>query len=198
MIFLDIEKAYDTVWITGLLYKLISFKLPSYLLLILKAFLEEHKFLVHINNEDSSIKTTPAGLPQGAVLSTTLFSLYISDIPHPPNTQLALYADDTAILIQSWHTDTIAKRLTQASSILLRYFTKWKLCVNIHKTEAILFTKCHLPPPTPFPPHNHSMAPLCSLPRRHSRLQTPLYPTYHVRNTPRFWRSPPSLPSSSS
>ena len=135
MIFLDIKKAYDTVWITGLLYKLISFKLPSYLLLILKAFLEEHKFLVHINNEDSSIKTTPAGLPQGAVLSTTLFSLYISDIPHPPNTQLALYADDTAILIQSWHTDTIAKRLTQASSILLRYFTKWKLRVNIRKTD---------------------------------------------------------------
>ena len=43
----------------------------------------------------------PAGLPQGAVLSTTLFTLYIADIPHPPDTQLALYADDITILSQS-------------------------------------------------------------------------------------------------
>jgi hypothetical protein len=107
IILLDIEKAYDTIWIAGLLYKLIIFKLPTYLLWILKAFLEERNFTVHVNEESSSIKTTPAGLPQGAVLFTTLFSLYISDIPHPPNTQLALYADDTAILTQSWRTDTI-------------------------------------------------------------------------------------------
>jgi len=60
---------------------------------------------------------------------------------HPPNTQLALYADDTAILTQSWRTDTIARRLTHAMTMLHRYFTKWKLRVNINKTEAILFTK---------------------------------------------------------
>src|SRR5215510_13866783 len=73
-------------------------------------------FTVHLNEASSSPKTTPAGLPQGAVLSTTLFALYISDIPHPPNTQLALYADDTAILTQSWRTDTITNRLSHAIS----------------------------------------------------------------------------------
>jgi hypothetical protein len=90
MILLDIEKAYDTVWITGLLYKLMSFKLPPYLLLILKAFLEERKFSVHINNEASYIKATPVGLPQGAVLSTTLSSLYTSDIPPPSQHSISL------------------------------------------------------------------------------------------------------------
>jgi len=115
----------------------------------LKAFLEDRTFTVHLNEASSSPKTTPAGLPQGAVLSTTLFALYISDIPLPPNTQLALYADDTAILTQSWRTDTITNRLSHAISVLLRYFTKWKLRVNIHKTEAILFTKRR--PVTPDP-----------------------------------------------
>ena len=114
MILLDIEKAYDTVWIAGLLYKLILSKIPFYLIRILKAFLEERSITVHINEAPSSPKTTPVGLPQGAVLSTTLFSLYIADIPHPPNTQIASYADDTAILTQSWRTDTIVIRLTQA------------------------------------------------------------------------------------
>jgi len=133
MVLLDLEKAYDTVWIHGLLYKLITLKLPAYLL-TLKAFLEGRSFTVQLNDTTSSPKTTPSGSPQGAVLSTTPFALYISDIPHPPNTQLALYADDTAILTQSWRTDTIVHRFTHATSVLLRYFTRWKLLVNIHKT----------------------------------------------------------------
>jgi len=140
MALLDLEKAQDTVWIHGLLYKLIVFKLPTYLLFILKAFLEGRSFTVHLHETLSSLKTTHSGLPQGAVLSATLFALYISDMSHPPNTQLALYADDTAILTQSWRTDTLLHRLTHGTSVLLRYFTRWKLQVNIHKTEAILFT----------------------------------------------------------
>jgi len=60
---------------------------------------------------------------------------------NPPNTQLALYANDTAILAQSWRTDTIIHRLTHATSVLLCYFTRWQLQVNIHKTEATIFTR---------------------------------------------------------
>jgi len=149
MVLLDLEKAYDTVSIHGLLCKLITFKLPAYLLLTLKVFLEGRFFTVHLNDTSSSPKTTPSGLPQGAVLSTTLFALYISDMPHPPNTQLALYAVDTVILTQSWQTDTIVHQLTHATSVLLRYFTRWKLQVNIHKTEAILFTRRHPVSTTP-------------------------------------------------
>jgi hypothetical protein len=131
MVLLDLEKAYNTVWIHGLLYKLIVFKLPTPLLFILKAFLKGRSFTVHLNETSSSPKTTPSGLPQGAVLSTTLFALYISDMPHPPNTQLALYVDDTAILAQSWRTDTIVHQLIHATSVLFRYFTRWKLQVNL-------------------------------------------------------------------
>ena len=82
-----------------------------------------------------------AGLPQGAVLSTTLYAIYISDMPHPSNTQLTLYADDTALFTQSWRTDTIARQLTSAMDALHRYFTKWKLRVNVNNPEAIPFTK---------------------------------------------------------
>jgi hypothetical protein len=47
-------------------------------------------------------------------------------------------------------TDTIVNRVTHATSILLRYFTKWKFWVNIHKTEAILSTRCRPVAPAPF------------------------------------------------
>jgi hypothetical protein len=150
MVSLDVEKAYDTVWINGLLYKLITLQLPAYLVTILRAFLVGRSFTVRLNDTSSTPKHTPAGLPQGAVLSTTLFAIYISDMPRPCNTQLAIYADDTALFTQSWRTDTIARRLTSAIDALHRYFTKWKLRVNVHKTEAILFTKRHpISPPHP-------------------------------------------------
>ena len=67
-------------------------------------------------------------------------------MPHPPNTQLALHA----ILAQVWRPDTIIHRFTHATSVLLRYFTRWKLPVNIHKTEAILFTRRRPVPLAPF------------------------------------------------
>jgi hypothetical protein len=100
MALLDLEKAYDTIWITGLLYKLIVLKVPEYLLFDPRSYLEGHTYTVHTNNARSTPISPPVGLPQGAVLSTTLFTLYIANIPHPPDTQLALYADDIAILSQ--------------------------------------------------------------------------------------------------
>jgi len=98
---LDIEEAYDTVWLAGLLFKLISLHLPDYLLFFLKSYLEGRTFTAHLNDTTSTPKPTPSGLSQGAVLSTTLFSLYISDMLHPPHTHFALYADGTALLSQS-------------------------------------------------------------------------------------------------
>ena len=151
MILLDIEKGYDTVWIHGLLFKLIIFKLSMYLLFIIKAFLEGRTFTVHLNEAFSYSKATPAGLPQGAVVNHPDYTLHLRHSTGPsPNTQLALYDDDTAILAQSWSTDTIVNRLTHATSVLLRYFTKWKLQLNIHKTEAILFTRRRPVIPAPF------------------------------------------------
>ena len=82
--------------------------MPEYLLLfVLRSHLVERTYTVHINDARSTPIRPPVGLSQGAVLSTTLFSLYIADIPHPPDTQLALFADGTAILSQSWRPETI-------------------------------------------------------------------------------------------
>jgi hypothetical protein len=108
MVLLDIEKAYDTVWFIGLLYKLILLHFPPYLLFFLQSYLEDRTFTVHLNGTNLMPKQTPSGLLQGAVLSSTLFALYLSDMPHPPHTHLVLYADDTALLSQSLHPVTIS------------------------------------------------------------------------------------------
>ena len=45
-----------------------------------------------------TLKTNNTGVPQGGVLSSTLFNIYTSDIPLPPKgVQVTTYADDTKI-----------------------------------------------------------------------------------------------------
>jgi hypothetical protein len=43
-------------------------------------------------------KPIPSSLPQGSVISTSLFSLYFSDNPRPSHNLLSINADDIALL----------------------------------------------------------------------------------------------------
>ncbi|GBM90159.1 putative RNA-directed DNA polymerase from transposon BS [Araneus ventricosus] len=80
-VFHDVQKAFDRVWIQGLIHKLIRYKSPPHLLQLLKSYLEERKFAVKIGNSTSEAKIMRAGIPQGGKISTVLYSLYVNDIP---------------------------------------------------------------------------------------------------------------------
>ncbi|GFU01164.1 RNA-directed DNA polymerase from mobile element jockey [Trichonephila clavipes] len=59
-VFLDIQKAFDRVWHTGLLYKLIKYKIPPPLILLLKSYINERSFTVKINRTYSLTKSAKA------------------------------------------------------------------------------------------------------------------------------------------
>jgi hypothetical protein len=83
-VFLDIEKAFDTLWHPGLLYKLYKLELSSNLINLINSSLSERQFRASVEGEMSTPRDIKAGVPQGSVLSLTLYNLYINDIP--PNT----------------------------------------------------------------------------------------------------------------
>lgn len=83
LVLMNIEKAFDTIWYNGLIFKLFKFKFPIYLIKIIKSFLADRKFLVAIGNSKSCIKNIIAGLPQRSVLSPILYSIFISDFKKP-------------------------------------------------------------------------------------------------------------------
>ena len=70
-------------------------------------------------------------------------------MPRPPHTHLAVYADDTALLSQSWLPDPISRRHSNAITALRKYVTTWKLWLNTNKTRTTLFSKRRLPLPDP-------------------------------------------------
>lgn len=139
VILLDIEKAFDSIWHNGLIYKLIQLKFPFTLWKLIESFIKNRQFSVFVGDSKSNKINIPAGLAQGTALSPFLFSIFIADLPIPTDTDLALYADDTAIISSAKQSNTIMRRLNFALVSIQNYFNKWKIKVNITKTQAILF-----------------------------------------------------------
>lgn len=104
------------------------------------AYLRDRSFIVRLGEALSSSTSIATGVPQGSVLGPTLFSLYINDISRHADTEIALFADDTAIYASSWHIPAIQRRLQEHLSVLSRYFKTWRLQLNAAKTQFCIFT----------------------------------------------------------
>ncbi|GBM72862.1 RNA-directed DNA polymerase from mobile element jockey [Araneus ventricosus] len=140
-IFLDIAKAFDKVWSQGLIHKLIAYKFPHYIISIIHSYLQDRQFVVKVKNTDSSPRNIHAGMPQGGILSPIIFLCFMNDIPQQKDITLSLYADDTAILAQSKKFNTISNSLSKYIPKLESWLKRWKIQLNVEKTEAIIFSK---------------------------------------------------------
>jgi hypothetical protein len=77
-VFLDIEKGFDATWHLGLLYKLLELKCLISLIKLISSFLSQRKFRVSAEGEMSMPRDirVQAGVPQGSILSSTLYNIY--------------------------------------------------------------------------------------------------------------------------
>jgi len=72
-VFLDLTTVYDTVWHTGLLYKL-SKSMPYWFTRLVGLLLRDQCFRVHMGNDSSSWRPQHNNLRQGSVLAAVLFN----------------------------------------------------------------------------------------------------------------------------
>ena len=142
LVSLDVEKAFDTVWHQGLLYKLAELKLPPKTLCLIASFLNNRTISVKVADAISAPTTLQAGTPQGSVLSPLLYLLYVNDMPlEDPRTRAGQFADDLSL----WTTATTKARATIRLQKPLKqiedFCNRWKIKINVQKTQFLLTSR---------------------------------------------------------
>ena len=144
-LFFDIASAFDKVWHNGLLYKMIKNKIPRSLILWVNNFLTNRFFMVKVNDSLSEKLEISAGVPQGAVLSPTLFSIFINDIPKVEkknSSNSLLFADDLASFLIFRKTDNkLIKTINNYLMDIENWLCKWRLTMAPNKCNFIVFSK---------------------------------------------------------
>ena len=131
MFCLDLTSAFDCFRHDALLYKMSSLRFPLFLRKIVDSFLSGRMFGIAVGHSSSTVRNMLVGVPQGSVISLTLFNIYVvHDIPVPPEMYMAQLADDSAYITASHRTSTIVSRLQSAANQVTRYFNKWGVRVT--------------------------------------------------------------------
>jgi ribonuclease HI len=154
--FVDLSSAFDKVWHTGLLYKLSRCGIRGSLLRWFQAYLSDRTFKVFFEGKYSSTEPIKSGVPQGAILSPTLFNVMMSDMPSTPGVSTAEYADDITFYV-SHKNIQIATNLLQAQvNSFVEWTHGWGLKLNLEKTKTMCFTskKIH---PLPIKASGHNL-----------------------------------------
>jgi hypothetical protein len=87
-----------------------------------------------------------AGVPQGSVLSPTLYNLYINDTPQTPGENLALFADDTCLYATDRKEGYVLRKIQRGLDSMAAWCKHWDIKINENKTRAIYFTHRNRPP----------------------------------------------------
>ena len=138
---LDMSQAFDTVNHYTLIGKLINTNTPNLITRFIANYIRGRKAFTQYKNKNSFKKQFKAGVPQGGVLSPTLFNIYMSDLPTPPrDIHVTTYADDITIY-SSDKNYTIAQQRLQPYLEDVQTWTKTNdLKLNASKTMTTLFT----------------------------------------------------------
>jgi len=139
-VFLDATAAFDTVWTTGLLYKMANLTIPPAMIRLIKSHLQNRSFFVTVNGKHSPCRRVANGTPQGSILGPVLFNIYVNDIPKVGRALIAQYADDTATYFRARDLPTLQAELQRSLDAITHYFHRWRIKINAQKTEAALFT----------------------------------------------------------
>ena len=137
---LDFEKAYDTLWVKGFIYKLLSMGFSLHICKFLFNYLSNRSYKVEVGNSYSYSYIAQAGTPQGSVLSCLIFILYVSDFPTHEgslNINISQFADDVLISTSTQITCLAQEELNNYLSKIVQYTNKWKIKINTNKCEEI-------------------------------------------------------------
>ena len=132
----DVSKAFDKVWHEGLKWKILQLNLPIPVGRVLCSYLDDRWARVSWGDSVSAEVRLVAGVPQGGILSPTLYNLYVRDSPEAQLPSLNIgYADDiTQCIATDWKNKRHLLMVSSREiSELTRFEREWKIRTNPNK-----------------------------------------------------------------
>ena len=142
---LDISKAFDRVWHTGLLQKRKSYGISGQIFGLISSFLSNRWLRVVLDGKSSQEYAVNAGVSQGSILGPTLFLPYINDLPDDVICHIVIYADDTTLCSKCDQASDLWQQLELASELesdlrnTVDWGRKWLVDFNAGKTQLVSF-----------------------------------------------------------
>ena len=139
-LFIDLSKAFDSLYHPLLKSKLRKLKFTNKFQLLLDSYLTERFQYVEIEGTKSPQLHIGKGVFQGSKLAAIFFLIYINSIFNLPlNGKLFLYADDIALIYGVSDCSQLKLKMEYDLKVLDIWFTNHYLKMNILKTNYILF-----------------------------------------------------------
>ena len=140
VVFLDLKAAFDRASPKAIIFKLAKIGLTGDLLKWLNQYLENRKFSVCIKNKKSPLYPIISSVPQGSVLSPSLFNILVSDMPQTTEVQSLVYADDITFYTTASDMNEAKTNMQKMLNLFELWSEKWGLQICPDKSNMSYFT----------------------------------------------------------
>jgi hypothetical protein len=150
VVFFNVAKAFNAIWIDGLLFKLTILNCLFYLVQTISAYLRGRRFEASFQTATSSCRVIRFWVAQGGLIFPIHVSLYVNDMSAPSHhVELAVCVNDMAIIATSRSPTLLISYLESYLSDLQWCLTEWRIAINVSKSTAIIFARagwCYIKP----------------------------------------------------
>ena len=139
-VFIDLEKAFDTVNHKILLEKLEFYGIRGISNEWFSSYLSNRQQCVKLDGKKSSLLDISCGVAQGSILGPLLFLIYINDMKNSvKHSILHHFADDTNLLCSDKDEKNLRKKMNEDLKLISVLLCANRLSLNVDKTEFIVF-----------------------------------------------------------
>ena len=148
VLFIDFQKAFDSVSHPILLKKLSAIGVSGQLLEYIKNYLQNRKQYTIVNGIQSNLKNVRFGVPQGSLLGPDCFSTHVNDMPEETtsdtdveDSELNLFADDSTAYEFGNSVDDTFDKLAETVKNIELYARKNSLTIHPGKCKILVISK---------------------------------------------------------
>ena len=137
VLYIDIAKAFDSVSHEKLIFKLEKCGVRGKFLSWIRSFLRNRTQSVKTGEKISGATSVTSGVPQGSVLGSVLFLIYINDLVDVlSNCSVSIFADDSKLYFKA-DTDNDISAIQRDIDSIMTWCDEWQLTVAASKCNVL-------------------------------------------------------------